>query len=106
MLGDGNCGFRAIAVTELGGEEAWPLLRRAMSMEMQMNKAQYLTLYLSQESLDDSIFRIGSHANGPAPFMHWMDAPMALYSAATFLNIAIAYYGSADCDSQYNCAYY
>ncbi|XP_057544016.1 uncharacterized protein LOC130823414 [Amaranthus tricolor] len=65
--------------------------------------AQYLTLYLSQESLDDSIFRIGSHANEPAPFMHWMYAPMALYSAATFLNIAIAYYVSADCNPQYNC---
>ena len=83
VLGDGNCGFRAIAVTELGGEEAWPILRRAMSMEMQMNRAQYLTLYLSQESLDESIFRVGSHTDGPAPFMHWFDAPMSFYSAAT-----------------------
>ena len=103
VIGDGNCGFKAIAATELGGQEAWPLLRRAMSMEMQMNREQYLSLYLSQESLDKAIFRIGSHDNGPAPFIHWMDAPMALYSAATFLNIAIAYYGSADGNSQYNC---
>ena len=64
MLGDGNCGFRAIAVTELGGEEAWPLLRHAISMEMQMNREQYLSLYLSQELLDEAIFRIGSHGNG------------------------------------------
>ena len=103
VLGDGNCGFRAIAATELGGEEAWPLLRRAMCMEMQMNRDQYLSLYLSQESLDDAIFRIGSHSNGPAPYIHWMDAPMALYSAATFLNIGIAYYGSADGNPLYNC---
>ncbi|XP_057517078.1 uncharacterized protein LOC130798205 [Amaranthus tricolor] len=103
VLGDGNCGFRAIAVTELGGEEAWPILRRAMSMEMQMNRAQYLTLYLSHESLDESIFRVGSHTDGPAPFMHWFDAPMAFYSAATFLNIAIAFYGSANGDSLNNC---
>ncbi|XP_057550450.1 protein FAR1-RELATED SEQUENCE 2-like [Amaranthus tricolor] len=47
--------------------------------------AQYLTLYLSQESLDESIFRVGSHTDGPAPFMHWFDAPMAFYSAATCL---------------------
>ena len=26
VLGDGNYGFRVITVTELGGEEAWPLL--------------------------------------------------------------------------------
>ncbi|XP_057540726.1 protein FAR1-RELATED SEQUENCE 2-like [Amaranthus tricolor] len=48
-------------IAKLGGEEAWLLLRRAMSMEMQMNRAQYLTLYLSQVSLDESIFRIGKH---------------------------------------------
>ena len=103
VLGDGNCGFRAIAATELGGEDAWPLLKRAMCMEMQMNRDQYLRLYLSQESLDDAIFRIGSHGNGPAPYIHWMDASMALYSAATFLNIGIAYHGSADSNLMYNC---
>ena len=33
-----------------------------------------------------------------------MEAPkMALYSAATFLNIGIAYYGSADGNLIYNC---
>ena len=35
VIGDENCGFRAIAVTELGGEEAWHLLRHAMSLEME-----------------------------------------------------------------------
>ena len=103
VLGDGNCGFRAISVTELGGEETWPLLRRAMCMEIQMNRAQYLSLYFSQESLDDAIFRIGSHGDGPAPYIHWMDASMALYSAATFLNIGIAYYGSVSSNPLYNC---
>ncbi|XP_057515127.1 uncharacterized protein LOC130796755 isoform X2 [Amaranthus tricolor] len=103
LSGDGNCGFRAIATTELGGEEAWPLLRHAMCMEMQMNRDQYLSLYQSQELLDDAIFRIGSHGNGPTPYIHWMDTPMTLYSAATFLNIGIAYYGSADGNSLYNC---
>ena len=72
-------------------------------MEMQINRDQYLRLYLSQESLDDAIFRIGSHGNGPAPYIHWMDASMALYSAATFLNIGIAYYGSVSSNPLYNC---
>ena len=35
VIGDGNCGFRTIAVTELGAEEAWPLLRRVTSLEME-----------------------------------------------------------------------
>ena len=85
-----------ISITELGGEEAWPLLRRALCMEMQMNKEQYLRVYLSAEMLDNAIFSIGSHRNGPAPFIHWLEALMALYSATTFLNIGIAYYGSVD----------
>ena len=71
-------------------------------MKMQMNRDQYLSLYLSQELLDDAIFRIGSHDNGPTPYNHWTDAPMALYSAATFRNIGIAYYGTADGNVLYN----
>ena len=38
VIGDGNCGFRAITATELGGEEAWPLLRRAMSLKMETHR--------------------------------------------------------------------
>ena len=93
---------RAIAVTELGGEEAWPLLRRAMFMEMQKNREQYLHVYLSAETLDNAMFRIGSHSKGPAPFIYWLEAPMGLYSTATFPNIAIAYYGSTDGIPHYN----
>ena len=56
VIGDDNCRFRAIAITELGGEEAWPLLRRTMSMEMQMNRDQYLGVYRSAETLENAIF--------------------------------------------------
>ena len=103
VIGDGNCGFRAIAVTELGGEEAWPLLRRAMCMEMQTNRDQYLCVYLLTETLENSIFRIGLHSNGPPPFNHWLEASLGLYSAATFLNIGIVYYDSDDGNLNYNC---
>ena len=60
-------------------------------------------MYLSAEALDNAIFSIGSHSNGPTPFIHWLDAPMALYFATTFLNIGIAYYGSIDGNPYYNC---
>ena len=66
VIDDDNCGFRAIVVTELGGEEAWPLLRRAMCMEIQMNIEQYLRVYLLAKTLDNAIFSIGSHSNEPA----------------------------------------
>ncbi|XP_057527371.1 uncharacterized protein LOC130806355 [Amaranthus tricolor] len=102
VIGDGNCGFRAIAATELGGEEAWPLLRRAMSLEMETHREQYARLYLSADSVEEAIFRVGAHNKGPAPYDHWLEAT-TLYSAATFLNIAIAYYGSADGHPMYNC---
>ncbi|XP_057518360.1 uncharacterized protein LOC130799274 [Amaranthus tricolor] len=101
VIGDGNCGFRAIAATELGGEEAWPLLRRAMSLEMETHREQYARLYLSADSVEEAIFRVGAHNKGPAPYDHWLEAT-TLYSAATFLNIAIAYYGSADGHPMYN----
>ena len=71
-------------------------------MEMQTNREQYLRVYLSAETLDNAIFRIGSHSKGPAPFIHWLEAPTGLYSTSTFLNIAIAYYG-VDGNPNYNC---
>ena len=36
-------------------------------------------------------------------FIHWLKAPLGLYSAVTFLNIGIAYYGSTDGNPNYNC---
>ena len=68
-----------------------------------MKRDQYLRVYLSAETLDNAIFRIGSHYKGSAPLTHWLEAPMGLYSATTFLNIAIAYYGFADGNPHYNC---
>ena len=103
VIGDGNCGFRAIVVIEFGGEEAWPLLRLVMCMEMQMNREKYIRVHLSAETLDNVIFSVGSHRDGPAPFIHWLEAPMGLYFAATFLNIGIAYYGFADGNPKYSC---
>ena len=74
-----------------------------MCMEMQINREQYLRVYLSAETLDNAIFSIGSHSKGPASFIHCLEAPIGLYSAATFLNIGIVYYGSADGNSKYSC---
>ncbi|XP_057518331.1 uncharacterized protein LOC130799241 [Amaranthus tricolor] len=54
VIGDGNCGFRTIAVTELGGEEAWPLLRRAMSLKMEKHREQYERVYLSDDLVEEN----------------------------------------------------
>ena len=87
----------------MGGEEAWPPLRPAMFMEMQVNREQYLHLYLSAKTLDNVMFRFGSHIKGPAPFIHWLEASLGLYSAATFFNIVIAYYNPTNSNPYYNC---
>ena len=60
-------------------------------------------MYLSAETLDNAIFSIGSRSKGLALFIHWLEAPMRLYSAATFFNIGIVYYGSADGNPNYSC---
>ena len=38
VIDDGKYKFRAISITELGGEEAWPLLWQEMFMEIQVYK--------------------------------------------------------------------
>ena len=101
VIGDGNCGFRAITITEMGGEDKWPLSRRGMSLDMETHREQYARLYLSPRVVEEHIYRVGRHSHGPARFEHWMES-QNLYAAATFLNIAIAYYGAPDCHPQYN----
>ena len=95
---------------ELLSSQSWEarhdlFLRCATCMEMQTNREQYLRVYLSAETLDNAIFRIGSHSKGPAPFINWLEATMGFYFVATFLNIAIAYYGSANSNPHYNCLF-
>ena len=69
---------------------------------METHREQYARVYLSNDLVDEAIHRIGAHNKGPALYNHWMEMT-ALYFAATFLNIAIAYYSSADGNSMYNC---
>jgi hypothetical protein len=73
-----------------------------MSLEIQTHKQQYTSIYLSADAMENAIYRIGGHTKVPAPYLHWMEVSN-LYAAATFLNIAIAYYGSADGNPMYNC---
>ena len=69
---------------------------------METHRDQYGRVYLSADLVEEAIYRIGAYSKGPAPYSHWMEMT-ALYSAATFLNIAIAYYGFADGNLIYNC---
>ena len=69
---------------------------------METHREQYARVYLSDDLVEEAIYRVGAQNKGPAPYSHWIETT-TLYSAATFLNIAIAYYGSADGHSMYNC---
>ena len=69
---------------------------------METHREQYARVYLSDDLVEEAIYRIGAHSKGPTPYSHWVEMT-ALYSAATFLNKAIAYYGSTDGNSMYNC---
>ena len=73
-----------------------------MSLEIETHRDQYARVYLSTDLVEEAIYIIGAHSKGPAPYSHWMEMT-ALYSATTFLNIAIAYYGSPDGNPMYNC---
>ena len=69
---------------------------------METHREQYARVYLSADLVEEAIYRIGAHNKGPAPYSHWMEM-IALYSATTFPNIAIAYYGSTNGNPMYNC---
>ncbi|KAK9750626.1 hypothetical protein RND81_02G209100 [Saponaria officinalis] len=71
VIGDGNCGYRALAHQIYGNESEWVRVRRDLLDELTTNKAHYTKIFGRQKEVDLAAHSI-SHWSGPAPKYHWM----------------------------------
>ena len=63
---DGNCGFRAISISQYGNEDSWPIIRLLMLEEMIVNYHLYVN--------SDIEYKRICFFKSPAPIDHWMSS--------------------------------
>ncbi|KAJ9563169.1 hypothetical protein OSB04_008329 [Centaurea solstitialis] len=71
VRGDGNCGFRSIAVWLGYGEDQWPYVRRELLDELESSYSRYSRVFYGIEEIHTSL----SFWESPAPEQHWMTMP-------------------------------
>ncbi|CAG8540275.1 8787_t:CDS:1 [Cetraspora pellucida] len=72
--GDGNCGYRAVAVGLGRNENEWPNIRKELFEELNKNEPFYRSLFLANDDYDMILKEI-SWKSGPCTFDHWMKMP-------------------------------
>jgi hypothetical protein len=81
VKGDGNCGFRAIALVLGKGEEDHIMIRLDLITELNRNRARYLELYGGKERFDYIMNGLTpvTCGDGSAPKEKWMTVPYMLF---------------------------
>ncbi|KAL3615935.1 hypothetical protein CASFOL_040229 [Castilleja foliolosa] len=75
VKGDGNCGFRALAVClGLDEEKSYEYIRQQMREELQNRYRIYSDIFVSDV---DSLYRDLCFSGSPCPVEHWMKMPEA-----------------------------
>lgn len=83
VAGDGNCGYRALAVGLGHQEQMWPMIRAIAREEIDTHEEVYRQMW------DDNFTNIRNSMNwfeGPAPQRYWMTMPETGVAIATALN--------------------
>ena len=71
VRGDGNCGFRSIAVCLGYDEDQWPYIRRELLDELLSSYPTYSRVFYGIDEILTSL----SFWESPAPKQHWMTMP-------------------------------
>lgn len=93
--GDGNCGFRSVAVSMGRNQNEWPAIRRELLEELNDNKKEYRSIYDSEyKRLEESL---NFFEYGFAPTRHWMWMPNTGLLIANKYNCIVHYLTNARC---------
>jgi histone-lysine N-methyltransferase SETD2 len=98
VIGDGNCGFRAIAVWLGLHEDAWPTIRWQLLEELEAYKTEYLEMFGSEDWITTYNTLNFFRTDQGAPYDHWMSMPEIHVLIACKYNVilhVIAMTGSA-----------
>ncbi|KAF9592111.1 hypothetical protein IFM89_011949 [Coptis chinensis] len=93
--GDGNCGFRALAMALGYDEEGWVQVRVNLISELRASKEEYIRMFGHENvtRCEGSLL----HFKGDAPEEKWMLLPEHGYLAASKYSVAIVYFSMAGC---------
>ncbi|KAI5649533.1 hypothetical protein M9H77_35538 [Catharanthus roseus] len=86
VVGDGNCGFRAVSNFLFGDENHWVEIRRRMCFDLHHHMNLYVQLFASVERVTELI-RQTNWEEGSAPADYWKDTPDHLYVIANTFNL-------------------
>ncbi|GAB2295304.1 WW domain-binding protein 11 [Dionaea muscipula] len=71
VRGDGNCGFRVIALSKYGDQDMWHQVRLDLLDEMRNNEELYVCGLQGREYYGRDLHILDCHES-PAPWAHWM----------------------------------
>ncbi|CAG8851740.1 21796_t:CDS:2, partial [Gigaspora margarita] len=92
VTGDGNCGFRAIALSVEKSEECWPDVRKLIYNELCNRKSHYIQLFLEGEKEYDRILFVTQWEAGSCNRDHWMFMPSFGYVIANAFQRPVHYF--------------
>lgn len=92
VTGDGNCGFRAIALSVKKSEECWPDVRKLIYDELCNRKSHYIQLFLEGEKEYNRTLFVTQWEAGPCNRDHWMFMPSFGYIIANAFQRPVHYF--------------
>lgn len=97
VRGDGNCGFRAIAISLGKPEDEWPSIRHDIFNELANRRDHYVQLFLEGENEYNNVVSIVQWEKGPCGIDNWMLMPSFGYPIANTFQRPIHYFSRHQC---------
>ncbi|XP_024169252.1 uncharacterized protein LOC112175749 [Rosa chinensis] len=97
VLGDGHCGFRAIASFMGYGEDSgWVKVRNDLRNELMLYSAYYELLLGDRSVVNELLHRL-KYDEIPCPEEHWMRIPDMGHVIASYYNVVLVHLSSDQC---------
>ena len=99
VIGDGNCGYRCVALYVYGDQELWPKVRSECCQELLKHQDLYQAV-ISYVPTDEVFDKIAWYGPDFAPKVHWLSLPTIGHIIATCYNVVLvsySYHGACTC---------
>ncbi|CAG8844811.1 15738_t:CDS:2, partial [Gigaspora margarita] len=92
VVGDGNCGFRAVAVSIEKNEDYWPNIRKLIYNELCTRKSHYIQLFVEKEKEYNDVLCTTQWEASSCGKEHWMSMPSFGYVIANTFQRPVHYF--------------
>lgn len=91
VIGDGNCGYRVVALHVYGNENLWKTVRQECYLELNSRRELYERVLTM--TVQEIAFKICHWTDGGCTNAHWFEFPDIGHIVATRYNIVVVSYG-------------